>query len=221
MNRITGSRAREVLVVVVGILLAFAIDAGWDALASQRAQSALAAGLKEDLRAADVRLASLIETKRTLAQASLRVIEAGQPGGTPIPTDSLRTFGDRTISWATLDLRHGTLGSVLAGVADFDLRSPAARADLYALGVGLASAEENERRIVDWIRAEIYTLVPDQGGSILERIVAPQFAEDSDLTYLQSPAARNALAARVVLEWEAISDLESLQGRIASLMQAL
>lgn len=207
--------------MVVGILVAFAIDAGWSSFSLRRAQAEVAAELRADLEAADARVSSHLDTKRTLADASLRVIQAGLEGGTPIPTDSVRTFGDRAISWTTLDLRHGTLGAVLAGVVTIDLRSAAAREDLYALGIELAAAEENERRILDWVRSEIYTLVPNSGASVLEKIVAPDRVRIGDLMYLQTPTARNALAARVVLEREAIADLEGLQRRIASLLQGL
>lgn len=212
-GRGTRSAFVEVAVVVAGILIAFGVDASWDASRDRAREREALEGLVVDLTVMRDDLVGRLEFKRTLAHASQRVLEAGL-GGTPIPSDSLRTYGHRVVSWGAVELAGGRVETTVVGDESLQGR-------LAVLNGMVSRLHEKESKTFDWVLSEIYTLVPDGEDSMLAQMVVPELVNVNSLDYLTTPAAVNAIAARWVLEDEAMQDIRALMEVVDGLIADL
>ena len=150
--------AREVSLIVLGILIAFALDAAWDARARRLAEHDLLAALQDEMEfnlqaldEADSVRATALEAARDLFALCGPEVE-GRPFG-EIEALLLRIAAGAT----TLEPRTGTVNSIIqAGKLDL-IRSETLRSALASWHEQLRDLREEEDRNIEYLLNRFWT----------------------------------------------------------------
>ena len=150
----------ELLVIVVGVLIALAADAAWDDYTEGRREADVLADLLTEFRDHETRLSADIQTNE-LAHAAALQYGAVLRGELVITGDSLTRLVDRSQRGARFDPRTGTLSSLLDGgelalIGDPELRRALAGwGDRVDEARATNEAMSNNRRVILPLLAEI------------------------------------------------------------------
>jgi hypothetical protein len=167
---------REVGIVVAGILIAFSLDAWWDARRERLSQEAQLRALHEEFTANRERIDRAEERHRNIALRSRALLSALQlhPAGSEVQVaDSLlgSVFEWRTQEWS--------MGSVEALIASGDLQRIA--------------DPELRRLLADW-PASVEEMDEDQilGRDFVYAVAVSELARHADVAHLVDPAPKRS-----------------------------
>jgi hypothetical protein len=109
-----GDAARDVILIVGSILIAFALDAWWDGLKERRVQSEQITTLLSEFEAAKDSLTSLSDYLDDAAQATNELLTLMGPEATKPDSERLFALLQRTLNFGGGAPNHTALASVLA-----------------------------------------------------------------------------------------------------------
>lgn len=136
-------RMSEFAVIVVGVLVALWIDAGWAWLQDRSDEEQLLADLAEEFSANQALLEASVHRMEEIAAAGTRLLAEG---GSSVPADSLEEFLFSVVSVERFNPRLGTLESAIASGRIDLLRNSELRSAL----AGWRSLAEDASEAVDW-----------------------------------------------------------------------
>lgn len=140
-----GRSLKEFVVIVVGVLVALWIDAGWSWLQDRQDEATLLRDLRSDFVANLAMAEDVAERRRTTADLGTRLIQGGVAA---FPDDSLDVVYRAAFAMWTLNPRTGALESALsAGRIDL-LRNDDLRSALAGWSGYLTDAEEETQSMV-------------------------------------------------------------------------
>ena len=160
----------EIVIVVVGILIAFGLDSWWDSnkqLAWERSQLQL---LRDEAQSNIEHIESVIEAHKVTA-ADVETILAFS---THEPPGEVEDFKNRLVTslikWRTSELSMGALDALLASGDLGEISNPELRASLTAWKVLALDAQEKEELARDFVEYVITPALSD------EAYLAPAYA---------------------------------------------
>ena len=136
-------RMSEFAVIVVGVLVALWIDAGWAWLQDRKDEEQLLADMAEEFSANQVLLEASVRRMEEIAAAGMRLLT---DGSSSVPVDSLEHFLFAVVSVERFNPRLGTLESAIASGRIDLLRNPELRSAL----AGWRGLAEDASEAVDW-----------------------------------------------------------------------
>jgi hypothetical protein len=216
MKATSSDRARRALaefaVIVVGVLVALWIDAGWSWLQDRREERALLLDLRADFRA-NLAMARDIELLRDQgADLGERLIVEGVDA---LPEDSLDIVLSAVRQIETMNPRTGALESALsAGRIDL-LRSDELRSALASWPGHLSDAEEETQWLIQPSLRLYFETQADRMRGVGSREILRRMMDDPDLTGI---VAGKTAAYRST--GDEIDALVSVTQRIVSLLDA-
>ena len=158
-----GRAAAEVIIVVAGILIAFALDASWERWASARWEQTQLQALEVELSDNLTRLDEIISAHDRTASALRAILDFA----TQEPVGSRRTFPDSVVtalvSWRTSDIYSGTLSALLSSGELGDLGSPALRERLALWPAIVNDAQEDETLAVEFVEMVLTPALAGEG----------------------------------------------------------
>lgn len=202
--------ATEFIVIVVGVLMALWIDAGWAWLQDRSEERRLRADLVEEFRE---NLAILEDLERTRRDQVVRMLAALMDGVADLPADSIAPTLAATVFSPTFNPRRGALEAAISGANLGLIRSHELRKALSGWDGLLEDAQEEIEWMVpvnlelaravesDWLAAMggAMASAPDNeaGRALLRRIYS-------------DPTLRNLVAIRMTLTREGQGEREAL-----------
>ncbi len=109
-----GDAARDIVLIVASILIAFALDAWWDGLKEQRAQSEQIATLLSEFEVARDTLASLADYVDSVADTTTELLTLMGPEAVGPESGELFTLLERSLNFGGSAPNHTALQLVLA-----------------------------------------------------------------------------------------------------------
>ena len=185
----------EFAVIVVGVLVALWVDAGWAWLKDRGAEEQLLADLSDEFSANQVLLHTAIDRMEEIAAAGERLLTEGSAS---VPADSLESFLLAVVSVERFNPRLGTLESAVASGRIDLLRDSELRSGL----AGWRAMADDATEAVDWMVPEslevarLAMLDFRRGGDL--RAALERIESDPDLAGM--------LAMKLVLLAEAIPE---------------
>ena len=197
------SRARraagEFAIIVVGVLVALWLDAGWDWLQDRQDELALIADIRSDFEANRSALQQVSVAQHRSADITRQVLTVGVDG---LPADSVDALFQAMLDVQTFNPRTGALNSALGSGRIHLLRNEDLRSALAAWPGYLEDATEE---VVDAM-PQLLTI----GQAIAARMVRGQSSHELIATILSDPQLSGALAMRMFAYYEVRSDTEAL-----------
>jgi hypothetical protein len=209
--------AREIAIVTLGILIAFALNAWWEERRERRHEQQHLRALASDFQQNVERLAFLVEREERVSQRSLKLLEAARAPdeGTP---ESVRVLVQEVFSSQRFEPVMGAYEALVnsAGltlIRDDELRS--ALADFAALVNG---------RYAERFADELYfQLVHAFAGQLqfADIVASPQATPRSYRALLDDPKFQEYLALRHVMEQQVADHYRGLQRRAEHILGRL
>ena len=224
--------AIEAFVIVGSILLAFAVDAGWDGQQERGEESDALASLRAEFTENIGRLDSTIEANETLRAGLLGMLtairERGVPAGSYVVPDSILTGVGGTPAFQPA---HGALSSLLGSqglvlIRDDSLRSalaswPAKMDDLAASQSQMVDV--NEDHLVPILHRHVSYISVDYRSGTIDGLEAPSRFDSDFVGLLDNRELENWIDFQLLRlgRWataleEAREDAEWIIGRIDS-----
>ena len=159
----------EVVIVVLGILIAFGLDSWWDARKAAAWERVELQSLREEFTANVEHIGNVLgaHEKTVAGVESIFEFAAGTPGATSVFPDTVLTL---MITWRTSEIATGTLDALLASGDLGKLRNPELRRDLAGLKAWVLDAQEKEVLARDFIE---FVITPALLG---QELLAPAYA---------------------------------------------
>jgi hypothetical protein len=202
--------AGEFAVIVVGVLVALWIDAGWAWLQDRQDERALIADLRSDFGANRSSLQQVLGAQRRAADVTRQILTVGIDG---LSTDSVDALFSAMLNVETFNPRSGALNSALGSGRIHLLRSQDLRSALAAWPGYLEDAKE-----------EVVEAMPQVfvvGQAIAARMAKGQPAHELIATVLADRQLSGALALRMFAYYEVESDTKALLAQTDSILRLL
>jgi hypothetical protein len=211
-NPITKARraAGEFAVIVLGVLVALWLDAGWAWLQDRQDERALIADLRSDFEANRAALQQVIVAQDRAADVTRQILTVGVDG---LPVDSVDALFQAMLSVETFNARTGALTSALGSGRIQLLRNQSLRSALAAWPGYLEDASEE---VVETM-PQLFTV----GQAIAAGIARGQPAHELIATILSDRQLSGALALRMFAYYEVQSDTEALLAHTDSILTLL
>ena len=144
------SAFRDVALIVVSILIAFALEAWWDGQRTLAEERAALAAVRDDLRAARLELDSVLLRNERVVEAVAVVLALSEAEILSLPPDSalqltIRSYG----GGLTFDPTTGALQGLLSAGTLSDIRNHRLAAELSAWPGLMDEIEEDQAFIID------------------------------------------------------------------------
>jgi hypothetical protein len=202
--------AGEFAVIVVGVLVALWIDAGWEWLQDRQDERALIADLRSDFGANRSSLQQVLVAQRRAADVTRQILTVGVDG---LSTDSVDALFSAMLNVQTFNPRSGALNSALGSGRIRLLRSQDLRSALAAWPGYLEDARE-----------EVVETVPQLfvvGQAIAEGVAKGRPSHEHITTILADRQLSGALALRMFAYYEVESDTKALLAQTDSILRLL
>jgi len=206
----TRRAAGQFAIIVVGVLVALWINAGWAWLQDRRDESALMADLRSDFEANRSALQQVSVAQQRAAAASRHVLTVGIEG---LPADSVGALFQAMFDVQTFNPRTGALNSALGSGRIQLLRNQRLRSALAAWPGYLEDATEE----VTASTPQIFMI----GEAIAAGIARGQPPEEAIATILSDRRLSGALALRMFSYYEVQPDTEALLAQTDSILSLL
>lgn len=212
---------RETGIVVAGILIAFALDAWWDARGERVQNEARLVALSEDFRASLDRLDSALARHTHIHGRTRALVEAlrGSPPGAEVAVpDSLLSA---LFEWRTQDWSTGAVEAVLASGGLRGLGSLTLRARLAAWPARVDDIYEDQVLARDFINSVVIPAMAEQGD--VAHLVEPWSGKRfSGATTIRATGTVRTLAAARAAQQELIArSLQSFRRDVEEILEAL
>jgi hypothetical protein len=141
---------RDIVLIVVSILIAFALEAWWDGRRTLAEEGAALAAVRDDVRAARIELDSvLLRNERVLDAAGTLLTLTAPEIMTLAPDSALRLLGSGYGGGLTFDPSTGALQGLLSAGTLSDIRNHRLAAGLSAWPGLMDEIEEDQVFIID------------------------------------------------------------------------
>ncbi|HUP20866.1 MAG TPA: hypothetical protein VM778_13085 [Gemmatimonadota bacterium] len=208
------SRARraagELAIIVVGVLIALWIDAGWAWLQDRRDESALIEDLRSDFEANRSALEQVHVEQQRAADVTRQVLVVGVDG---LPADSVDALFQAMLDVQTFNPRTGALDSALGSGRIQLLRNPRLRSALAAWPGYLEDATEE---VVE-STPQLFTV----GQAVAAGVARGRPSHELIGTILSDERLSGALALRMFAYYEVRSDTDALLAQTDSILTLL
>lgn len=204
---------REVVLIVVGVMIALTLEARWQMILERRAENDLIDRLRVELsRNAESVSRWLTLHERVAASTAelIHVLEDVPPGSRAMVADSLLGNMTRT---PTYDPEQGSLDAAVSSGQLSLIRSADIQRALAALGRSLRDAQEDEAQGAAHVQDRLLphlSEVTDLGPAVAWVV------QDVDAVFSGEPTPATPLGARSVVASEELSNLLWLQLRYSS-----
>ena len=211
-NPITKARraAGEFVVIVVGVLVALWLDAGWAWLQDRQDERALIADLRSDFEANRTALQRIFVAQDRAADVTRQILTVGVDG---LPADSVDALFQAMLNVETFNPRAGALNSAFGSGRIQLLRNQSLRSALAAWPGYLEDAREE---VVETM-PQLFTV----GQAVAAGIARGQPAYELIATILSDRQLSGALALRMFAYYEVQSDTETLLAQTDSILTLL
>lgn len=214
MNNSSNSRARraagEFAIIVVGVLVALWLDAGWAWLQDRQDERALIADLRSDFEANRSALQQVYVTQHRAADVTRQILTVGVDG---LPADSVNVLFQAMLNVQTFNPRTGALNSALGSGRIQLLRNQSLRSALAAWPGYLEDAREE---VVETM-PQLFTV----GQAVAAGLARGQPSHELIATILSDRQLSGALALRMFAYYEVQSDTEALLAQTDSILTLL
>jgi hypothetical protein len=217
----------EAVLIVGSILLAFAIDAAWEGIGTDREEAELLSALLSDFQRNQTLLEVTAEQHRSHRAAALDFLSGAAPAGTaptePVDDATLITL----VSWTTYDPALGSLQAAIGSGQLSLISDPTLRAELAMwmdLVEDLNETEVADKAHADRFSAVAFRLVPFR--SAVFRLGNPAFERASTATgdygaLWRSLEAENIATNRVAEIGFILADLGRVQQSLETIISLL
>jgi hypothetical protein len=202
--------AGEFAIIVVGVLVALWLDAGWAWLQDRQDERALIADLRSDFEANRAALQQVVVAQHRSADVTREILTVGVDG---LPADSVDTLFQVMQNVQTFNPRTGALNSALGSGRIQLLRNQALRSALAAWPGYLEDAREE----VTDAMPQLFTV----GQAIAVGIARGRPTHELIATILSDGQLSGALALRMFAYYEVQSDTEALLAQTDSILTLL
>lgn len=202
--------AGEFAVIVVGVLVALWIDAGWAWRQDRQQERALIADLRSDYGANRSSLQQVLVAQRRAADVTRRILTVGVDG---LSTDSVDALFGAMLNVPTFNPRSGALNSALGSGRIRLLRSQDLRSALAAWPGYLEDAKE-----------EVVETMPQLfvvGQAIAAGMAKGRPSHEHIATILADRQLSGALALRMFALYEVEPDTKTLLAQTDSILRLL
>jgi hypothetical protein len=214
MNNSPNPKARraagEFAIIVVGVLVALWLDAGWAWLQDRQDERALIADLRSDFEANRSALQQVFVAQHRSADVTRQILTVGVDG---LPVDSVDVLFQAMLNVQTFNARTGALNSALGSGRIRLLRKEGLRSALAAWPGYLEDAMEE---VVDAM-PQLFTV----GQAVAVGIARGQPSHELIATILSDRQLSGALALRMFAYYEVQSDTEALLAQTDSILTLL
>jgi hypothetical protein len=214
MSNSPNSRARraagEFAIIVVGVLVALWLDAGWAWLQDRQDERALIADLRSDFEANRSALQQVFVTQHRAADVTRQILTVGVDG---LPADSVDVLFQAMLNVQTFNPRTGALNSALGSGRIQLLRNQSLRSALAAWPGYLDDATEE---VVETM-PQLFTV----GQAVAAGLARGQPSHELIATILSDRQLSGALALRMFAYYEVQSDTEALLAQTDSILTLL
>jgi hypothetical protein len=214
MNNSPVSKARraagEFAIIVVGVLVALWLDAGWAWLQDRQDERALIADLRSDFEANRLALQQILVAQHRAADVTRQILTVGVGG---LPADSVDILFQAMLNVETFNPRTGALNSALGSGRIQLLRSQGLRSALAAWPGYLEDAREE----VEEAMPQLFVV----GQAIAAGIARGQPSHELIAIILSDRQLSGALALRMFAYYEVQSDTEALLAQTDSILTLL
>jgi hypothetical protein len=214
MNNSPNPKARraagEFAIIVVGVLVALWLDAGWAWLQDRQDERALIADLRSDFEANRSALQQVFVAQHRSADVTRQILTVGVDG---LPADSVDVLFQAMLNVQTFNARTGALNSALGSGRIRLLRKEGLRSALAAWPGYLEDAMEE---VVDAM-PQLFTV----GQAVAVGIARGQPSHELIATILSDRQLSGALALRMFAYYEVQSDTEALLAQTDSILTLL
>jgi hypothetical protein len=202
--------AGEFAIIVVGVLVALWLDAGWAWLQDRQDERALIADLRSDFEANRSALQQVFVAQHRSADVTRQILTVGVDG---LPADSVDVLFQAMLNVQTFNARTGALNSALGSGRIRLLRKEGLRSALAAWPGYLEDAMEE---VVDAM-PQLFTV----GQAVAVGIARGQPSHELIATILSDRQLSGALALRMFAYYEVQSDTEALLAQTDSILTLL
>lgn len=206
--------AREIAIVTLGILIAFALNAWWEEQRERREEERHLHALASDFQQNAKILASLVEREDRVAEHSLKLLQAAR-APEPASPEIIRSLMGQVFSSQRLEPVMGAYQALVNSAGLTLIRNDELRAALADFAA-LAGDRYGER-----FADELYFRLSHEFAGQLQFVadaVAPPSSPVSYAAVLEDPKFQEYLALRHVLEAEVANHYRDLQQRAEGIL---
>ena len=206
----TRRAAGEFAIIVVGVLVALWLDAGWAWLQDRQDERALIADLRSDFEANRSALQQVSVDQQRAADVTRQILTVGVDG---LPADSVDVLFQAMLNVQTFNPRTGALSSALGSGRIQLLRDQGLRSALAAWPGYLEDAREEMEETMP----QLFVV----GQAVAAGIARGQRSHELIATILSDRQLSGALALRMFAYYEVQPDTEALLAQTDNILTLL